>query len=293
MRVLEPHYFRQHKKAKPKKLSKKHRLLITGMLVASVLAVGYVLFGQELNPGSPRPANRENNSTETAPTEEKPKTLKQFTAEQFKNSYSSYRYPNTEPITDPPTITGNEAADARIRQIAEKRGYKLTSRPVASIVKTEEPGLEGDDLIQPNALIAWQQLKNAAIKDGITLKLTSAYRSIEYQRTLFLRRMQANGVNVARVLEGFADDEIEAILSRAALPGYSRHHTGYTIDLSCNGVGLEAFRGTACYAWLSKNNFENVKKFGWVPSYPEGVGDVGPEPESWEYVWVGTNATYE
>lgn len=262
-------------------------MLSSSLLLAT--AVGYVLFGQKVSlPTSATPSVSTN-----SPAAPKPQTLRQFTPEEFKKAYNAHSYPNTEPISTPPEITGNEEADARIRKIAEARGYRLTALPVASIVKTGEPGLEGDDLMQPNALIAWQELKDAAAKDGIKLKMTSAYRSIDYQRQLFLKRMQAQGVNVGRILEGYADDELETVLSRAALPGYSRHHTGYTMDLSCNGVGLEAFKGTDCYKWLSKNNYENVKKFGWVPSYPEGLTGTGPEPESWEYVWIGTLSTYQ
>lgn len=288
MRVLEPHHLRRPS-PKHKQLPFRKRLKLTGFAVVA-LACGYLLLGQ----GVDRASRSERGGGQSEVTvASQPKVLKQFTAEQFKAAYSSYIYPNTQLITAPPEITGNEAADARIRGVAVAQGYKLTALPVASIVKTNEPGLEGDDLIQPNALIAWQALKAEAANEGVNLRLTSAYRSIAYQRSLFLRRMQAAGVNVGRVLEGYADDELEAVLSRAALPGYSRHHTGYTIDLSCDGIGLEAFISTSCYKWLSNSNFEKVKKHGWVPSYPEGVGGLGPEPESWEYVWVGKNSTYE
>lgn len=262
-----------------------------GSLSVVLLSFGYLFFGQTIGPDSNSSGINKQNAD--AAFEAKPLVLKQFTAEQFKKLYSASIYPNTQPIEEPPEITGNAEADARIRSVSEKRGYKLTALPVASIVKTGEPGLEGDDLIQPNAQIAWQEMKAAALAANVPIKLTSAYRSIEYQRTLFLRRMQNAGVHVGRILEGFADDELETILSRAAIPGYSRHHTGYTIDLSCNGVGLDNFINTSCYAWLSQNNFENTKKYGWVPSYPEGSGGLGPEPEAWEYIWVGTDATYE
>lgn len=267
------------------------RFVVAGSAVIVLAALGYVLFGQHVNP-FPR-QSKSSQANQASASSDKPKVLKHFTNDQFRSMYSTFIYPNTQPITTPPDITGNADADARIRKVAESRGYKLTALPVASIVKTGEPGLDGDDLMQPNALIAWKQLKDAAKKDGITLTMTSAYRSIDYQRGLFLRRMQNTGVNVYTILDGHADDELVTVLSRAAPPGYSRHHTGYTMDLSCNGVGLEAFIGTNCYKWISQNNFENIKKFGWIPSYPEGSGNHGPEPESWEYVWVGTTSLYE
>lgn len=253
--------------------------------------LGYVLFGQSVdmkkskNTKSTEPINQVVIENDTIP--------KQFSNEEFKNLYSSFRYPNTEQIITPPEITGNVEADQIIRKVALSRGYRISALPVASIVKTGEPGLEGDDLMQPMALMAWQELKKQALSEKIPLKLTSAYRSIEYQRNLFLRKLKDSGVNVNTILGGYAEDELAQVLSQTAPPGYSRHHTGYTMDLSCNGIGLHSFIGTSCYAWLSKNNFENVKKHGWVPSYPEGVTNFGPEPEAWEYTWVGRQILYQ
>ncbi len=291
MRVLEPHYFETLKQQRKKKRVKK-RYVISALLIC-VGVVSYVMFGQELITKQVSNTNQPTDVQQQAVVAAKPKVLKTFTAAQFKSLYNAFVYPNTQPITDPPVITGYPEVDVRIRAIAVRRGYKLSALPVASIVKTGEPGLDGDDLIQPNALMAWQQLKASAASEHIPLQMTSAYRSIEYQRALFLRRMKDAGVNVYTIMDGHADDELETVLSRAAIPGYSRHHTGYTMDLACDGVGLDAFIRTKCYTWLSKNNFENAKKAGWVPSYPEGATQTGPEPEPWEFIWVGTNSLYE
>ncbi len=73
-----------------------------------------------------------------------------------------------------------------------------------------------------------------------------------------------------------------------AVPGYSKHHTGYAIDVrSSTGSGF-AFADTEAYRWLAADNFANAKAFGWVPSYPEGSAPAGPVPEPWEFVWAGT-----
>jgi LAS superfamily LD-carboxypeptidase LdcB len=78
-----------------------------------------------------------------------------------------------------------------------------------------------------------------------------------------------------------------------AVPGYSRHHTGYTVDIACENQTTLSFIYTVCFKWLSQNNYERTKKFGWIPSYPEEAVLQGPEPESWEYVWVGIDAVTE
>lgn len=216
-------------------------------------------------------------------------TFKFFTGDQFQRLYESLNFPNTESIVTPPSITGDQAADARIQTIALSRGYKLRSVPVLPIIKTNAPRLTDDDLLQPKAFSAWQVLKDMASKDGIPLALNSGYRSIESQRALFLSRLRANGGNTAAIAAGQADNAVVQTLLMTAPPGYSRHHTGYTIDLLCEGTGGVPFETTACFRWISSDNYDIAKRAGWVPSYPEDTPAQGPEPESWEYVWVGLN----
>lgn len=293
MRVIEPRQFENIKvKKKRRQGARKRNSLI---LVLLIIMAGYVAFSNFANQPS---SNQQQNHNETSPAADQPKNdsekkLKIFNGEDFKKLYSSFAYPNTQTLQEKPAITEDKDADERIRKIAESRGYKLSSVPVANIAKTGEPDLTDDDLIQPNALIAWQEMKTAATKDGIKLQMTSAYRSVEAQRALFVRRMKADGVYPESVAAGFVDDRVINLLTRVAPPGYSRHHTGYTIDLACDGIGLEAFKTTSCYDWLSKNNYENTKKYGWVPSYPDGASLQGPEPEPWEFIWVSTYSLYE
>lgn len=106
------------------------------------------------------------------------------------------------------------------------------------------------------------------------------------QRQLFLSRLRASGVSTAQIANGQADSQIVTVLSQAAIPGYSRHHTGYTVDFVCAN-GTQTFETTTCFKWLSADNYLNAKKYGWIPSYPDGANQQGPEPEPWEYVWVG------
>jgi LAS superfamily LD-carboxypeptidase LdcB len=226
-----------------------------------------------------------------------PKTTpKTFTGMQFKDLYRSVlpTYPNTEAFPEPPSITGNVEADKRIRVIAERRGFQLTRIPVTALVKTNEPMLKGqtDDLLQPLAYQAWLQLKDAAKSDNIPLVLSSAYRSPEWQRGLFMERLLSRGTSPEQIANGYGDSAVEATLSITAIPGYSRHHAGYTVDFWCED-GSGNFASSGCFKWLSEANYLNTKQFGWIPSYPEGADAQGPEPEAWEYVWVGRDFLYE
>jgi D-alanyl-D-alanine carboxypeptidase len=76
-------------------------------------------------------------------------------------------------------------------------------------------------------------------------------------------------------------------LAWSAPPGYSKHHTGYVIDLALPGQDHNAFGRSAAYQWLIADNYLVLKSFGFVPSYPEEGPPQGPNPEAWEYAFVG------
>lgn len=289
MRVVDPRQF----KNLPKK--RKSKPILGYLLFVIVLfGIGGFLLWRQLQKPKPSADNPAPITQTSVPVADAPKkgTLKQFTGEQFKELYHGTTYPNTQQFADPPSISGNIDADSRIRQLAEARGYKLTSIPVHAIVKINEPRLDGDDLLQPLAAEGWAQLKSAAKGAGYPLALISAYRSPEYQRNLFMERLLGRGVTVTQVARAQADAAIKANLEVTAVPGYSRHHTGYTIDLWCED-GSTTFLGSSCYKWIGANNYEKAKEYGWIPSYPEGANEQGPEPEPWEYVWVGRDRLTE
>lgn len=229
-------------------------------------------------------------------TEQTPKTKPiTFKGNDFKDVYrkAMVAYPNTQEFPQVPTITGDTAADVTIRQVAESRGFQVTRIPVTALSKTGEATLEGDtdDLLQPLALQGWQNIKASAQKAGIPLQLLSAYRSPEWQRNLFLQRLSGAGVVTSQLATGGGIAGLNQTLSVTSIPGYSRHHTGYTVDFSC--AGFSVFRGSSCDAWLRKDNYLQAKTYGWIPSYPDGADEQGPEPEPWEYVWVGHDYLFE
>lgn len=213
--------------------------------------------------------------------------VKTFTGSEFKDLYNGFVYPNTAEITPLPEITGNTVADNYIRKKAENRGYKVRSAPVTELSTAKDALTLGDNQLQAFALDGWNKIRDAATKDGHNIRLVSTYRSVDYQRNLFLQRIAAVGIIASDLPAGNYDAELDKVLKTTSIPGYSRHHTGYTVDFSCDGGSLEAFVQSACFTWISNNNYENAKLAGWIPSYPDGAGVQGPDPEPWEYVWVG------
>lgn len=287
MRVLEAKQIKPYKAKAKRKIFKK----AFKAFIFIVLVTGIALFLTKRQ-GLKKSITIQQSSTSTVEIAESPETiaqkpLKKLSGDGFKKLFQSVAYPNTQEIIDPPIITGDTSADARIRSRAEARGYQLSRIPMGSIVKIkDESRLDSDDLLQPLAADAWYKVKQAAKNEGYSLSLISAYRSPEYQRGMFISRIYDSGVTLAQLANGSADTTIDSILQITAVPGYSRHHTGYTVDFWCND-GSATFLASSCYRWLSANSYQKAMEYGWIPSYPEGASEQGPEPEPWEYVWVG------
>ena len=278
MRVVEP------KKQVIKRRIYRKRIIflfvVTFVIILSILGILLTQIGDK-NPtpnANPKPeVNKPITNEETS----KRGTMKILTGEEFKNLYNRIAYPNTKSISDTATITGNILADEHIKNLALSRGYLPRSEPVANVFVDVDNGF----VLQERAASAWNNLKSSAQKSNISLGLVAAYRSADDQRELFLNKI--GHVSAESITAGTHDSQILSVLKTTAIPGFSRHHTGYTIDISCINDPLPIFKNSVCYKWLSNNNYENAKISGWIPSYPDGAGQQGPEPEPWEYVWVG------
>ncbi len=254
-------------------------IYILGVLV--LIGIGYYMLSSKSTQNTTLPKTNDINAN-IAPT---PKTgaIKDFTGKEFRELYDNFAYPNTALISEESSITGNPAADKRIREIAKTRGYKSRSAPVSDTLRDVGGGL----YLQQMAVEPWLNMKSATKKDGIEISLSAAYRSAADQRQIFLSRL--GGLSLTQIASGGANTQINNLLRTTAVPGFSRHHTGYTIDIKCDSQPSVTFENSVCFRWLSTNNYANAKQQGWIPSYPEGAGQQGPDPESWEYVWVGTD----
>lgn len=254
--------------------------LIALTLVAVFLVANKKAKAPEVDPAQ---ANMANEQTKK-PLSGKFKT---FGGQEFSDLYNSFVYPNTQLINEDSPITGNEAADAKIRALAVARGYKLRSAPVTDTFVEVQKGYT----LQQRAAQPWLDLQAKAKSEGIIISLKDGFRSAEDQRTIFLSRIKS--ISLADIAAGRADAAVNNVLMTTALPGYSRHHTGYTVDIACDSHANVKFENSKCFEWLNKDNYLNAKTFGWIPSYPDGAGNQGPDPESWEYVWVGTEILQE
>ena len=131
-----------------------------------------------------------------------------------------------------------------------------------------ETGLDGrEHLLVPAAAEAWRRLRSAAISDGITVFIVSAFRSIDRQAEIVREKLDA-GITLGD------------ILTVCAPPGFSEHHTGLAVNLSTPGSrALEVeFDQTTAYTWLKRRAGE----FDYRLSYPIG-NTLGYQYEPWHW----------
>ena len=201
--------------------------------------------------------------------------LRQFSGPQFKQLLDSVTLPNLVGLSEAPAITGDAQTDQRIQAVAADRGYRL--QPV--VASTDELVSVDQKLLQPEAAGAYEALRAAARQAGHQLILRSAYRGFDVQELLLFRHLKAP----------FTAERIWRALRVVAPPGYSRHQTGYAVDLETPGYGINDFKYSEAYAWLAADNFRQAKRYGFIPSYPAGVENQGPDPEPWEFIYVGVD----
>ena len=114
---------------------------------------------------------------------------------------------------------------------------------------------------------AVRTMADAAKAEGITLLVSSAFRTYEYQAMLYER-------NVKQLGQEAADRE-------SAPPGTSQHHLGTAIDF---GSITDDYAETKPGKWLTAHAAE----YGFSLSFPEGYEPVtGYRWECWHYRYVG------
>jgi zinc D-Ala-D-Ala carboxypeptidase len=123
---------------------------------------------------------------------------------------------------------------------------------------------------------AYTEMRKSALEAGITLWISSGYRSAEEQRLLFTDEVKTHmGKGLTRQL---AEREAEKSVAK---PGNSEHATGLTLDL--NGV-KEDFDQTSAFAWLS----QHAQEYGFILRYPKDKQNITKiRFEPWHYRYVG------
>ena len=171
--------------------------------------------------------------------------------------------PNVEEVSDPsasPTVD----ADDLLGHLSYEEAPEDDLVPISA---------DGQFLLRSAAAEGFRELDQAARRDGITLSMISAFRSIAQQQQIFFD-IKANRRQTP-------DERAEV----SAPPGYSEHHTGYAIDLGDGAVPSvnlsESFEETRAFQWLERN----AVQFGFELSFSrDNVQGIAYEPWHWRFV---------
>ena len=135
--------------------------------------------------------------------------------------------------------------------------------------KSYRAGITDPMMLRKKAEAALEEMAAAAKSAGLTLVVSSAYRSYEYQIGSFERWTARLGPK-----------EAERVSARA---GHSQHQLGLVADF---GAINNDFAESAMGKWIAAN----ATRFGFSLSYPRGYEDItGYAWESWHYRYVGAD----
>lgn len=116
----------------------------------------------------------------------------------------------------------------------------------------------------------FKKLQEDALKNGIKLMPTTAFRSETFQKTLYDNYVSKDGIKKADTY--------------SARPGYSEHQTGLAIDLKNMDLGSNIRLTDENYEWLSNNAY----KYGFIIRFPEEKIDITQyQFENWHIRYVG------
>ena len=133
--------------------------------------------------------------------------------------------------------------------------------------KSYRAGITDVMMLRRKAEAALEEMAAAARTSGLTLTVSSAYRSYEYQIGSFERWTARLGL-----------EQAERVSAR---PGRSQHQLGLAVDF---GSISNSFAETTVGKWIAAN----AAGFGFSLSYPRGYEDItGYGWESWHYRYVG------
>jgi D-alanyl-D-alanine carboxypeptidase len=161
--------------------------------------------------------------------------------------------------------------DPYLRILVDKQHALPTGYEPSDLVDIRN-GSQLDMELRRVASVALDKMTAAARSEGVTLIVSSTYRSYQHQVETYERNVNEMGRRKA--------DHV------SARPGYSQHQLGLVVDF---GSITNAFAETAAGRWI----LVNASRFGWSLSFPQGYEALtGYTWESWHYRYVGRNMTH-
>lgn len=179
--------------------------------------------------------------------------------------------------------------------------FELTGRARTHVVQRDDLNAA----LQHDTLEPFLAMRDAAMREGITIKIVSAFRDFAAQQSIWDKKFCGErplydaGGKVREYAKLSPTELVDAIVCWSAVPGGSRHHWGTEIDVVDSAALPDGYRvrllpeeagpgGVFCrlHQWLSAN----MPQFGFFRPYRTSHGGVHPEPWHLSYAPVSIGA---
>ena len=269
---------------KKKKKKKKLKIKKTAYLIIIIILLIVLLI---LNP-TKNNKNQSNGNQSTSKEETFISNIKKI--DYYNNEYLEryIKYQENNPSMDSKQIIKNvnmnldqkkyeytiKAKNLNTSKILVNKYYYLDENYVPNnLEEIDKEYSKGGIKLVKEAKEAFQELSKKARESNLNIIAMSAYRSYQYQVTLYNNYVKQDG-----------KEEADAYSAR---PGYSEHQTGLATDVYNQKETYTNFEKTEEFKWMQ----ENAYKFGFILRFPKGKEEeTGYQYESWHYRYVGKEA---
>ncbi|HLP90346.1 MAG TPA: D-alanyl-D-alanine carboxypeptidase family protein [Nostocaceae cyanobacterium] len=182
---------------------------------------------------------------------------------------------NSQPTSTSPTPSQDKALNSDSVNNQNSNNAVLGHLAYEEAPESELAPITGDGQIRMRKAAAakFQEMTQAARREGVNIVPISGFRSVQQQNQLFFDVGAARNQTPAQ----------RAALS--APPGHSEHHTGYAVDVGDGSVPATNlrvdFEKTRAYQWLQTNAARYSFELSFPQNNPQGVSY---EPWHWRFV---------
>ena len=174
--------------------------------------------------------------------------------------------------------------------------YSQAAVDLNVIIGKSQSNLVGDSIrLEVNTYKAFKKMEAAAKRDGIYLKIVSAYRGFERQKLIWNNKYE-------KFTNDFSlepEKAISEIIRFSTVPGTSRHHWGTDIDIidgnfpdEENVLVSEKFEKDGLFYKLKNWLDNNSENFGFYLTYTNDKNRKGFEFEPWHYSYKPVSIKY-
>lgn len=142
--------------------------------------------------------------------------------------------------------------------------------------------------LRKETIAAFIKMYDAAKKEGVSLKIISATRNFNEQKSIWEAKWSGsrlvNGKNLSQTIKDPVE-RAKTILRYSSMPGTSRHHWGTDMDLnSLENAYFTTAEGKKVYDWLKKNG----ATYGFCQPYSvkNEARPNGYEEEKWHWSYM-------